>query len=72
MQLNMNNADVLAPVKKANKQLAIVKRIDELPAWVEKKRVPVEKKKETVNTVSSWTMPQMPDGYIKARHTDFF
>lgn len=68
----MNNADVLAPVMKANKQLAIVKRIDELPSWVEKKSVPVEKKNETGNTVSTWTMPQMPDGYIKARHNDFF
>lgn len=72
MKLIMNNADVLAPVMKANKQLAIVKRIDELPSWVEKKRVPVEKKKEAVNTVSISTMPQMPDGYIKARHNDFF
>ena len=71
MQLIMNNADVLAPVKKANKQLAIVKRIDELPIWVEKKRVPVEKK-EPAKADSPWIMPQMPDGYIKARNNDFF
>lgn len=74
----MNNiTDQVAPVIKTTR-LAIVKRIDEIPGWEKKVRKRVKSVKNTKKPTGqpqlfeSWIMPEMPEGYIKAKEVDFF
>ncbi|MEI9946962.1 MAG: hypothetical protein WDN26_22420 [Chitinophagaceae bacterium] len=68
-------AEKIAPVLK-NNNLAIIKRIDEVPRWemkLKQKQMKqrVENKNPSKNPFENWIMPEEPHGYIKAKTNDF-
>lgn len=70
--LMKNSADKIVEVP-VERNLAIIKRIDELPGRNKpgkpKSQEIVKGKKE--NLFTTWMMPEEPEGYIKAKANDF-
>lgn len=68
-----NNVETLieTPVKW---NLAVIKRIDELPGWkktVGQKSHEIVREKNSGDLFETWIMPEQPEGYIKAKANDF-